>query len=48
MASWSAPALAAASIALMCFEPDPAIAWGPERIGEVRQALVELEVGRPA
>jgi AcrR family transcriptional regulator len=41
-ASWSPPALAAASIALTFFEPDPAVTWDEVRIAQVRQAVAEL------
>ncbi len=47
VAAWSAPAVAAASIATACFEPDPTITWDEERIATVRQALVNLEAPAP-
>lgn len=42
-ARWTLPSLAAASIALGFFEPDPTISWDEARIGEVRAALTTLD-----
>ena len=42
-AEWSPPALAVASIAMACFEPDPSIVWDAERLTAVRRALETLE-----
>lgn len=41
-AGWSLPAIALASIAIECFEPDPAVAWDEDRIKHVVREVEAL------
>jgi AcrR family transcriptional regulator len=41
-ASWSLPSLAAASIAMTFFEPDPAVTWDDRRLDMVHEAIAAL------
>jgi hypothetical protein len=39
---WSLAAIGMAAVAFACFEPGPAIEWGPERVAMLRKALATL------
>ena len=39
---WSLAAIGMAAVAFACFEPGPAIEWGPERAAMLRKALATL------
>ncbi len=47
-AGWTLPAIALASIAGACFEPDPAVLWNAERIKDVLGAVDALEPRLPS